>query len=258
MSTATLTRSFRLRPRVSSLCNARELAHSVTTCRIAVEDPATGTTIAHCDAASPEQVSSAIKAAQEAFDSGVWSRRAPADRAAVVRRTALVPMGAYLTVKSVLRRCPTLRAPFRQRSRTSPSSRACKPAGAPFLCPLTRPRELIESSRQTLPRDVDSARPPARVVRVRRRARPHGGGVHPACARQPAQLCQARATRRVCLDLELQPSAAHLDQEARCVSFARTTRLASGWLTSSSNTAFALAAGNSGAPNPLLNSACRR
>ncbi|TNY17750.1 aldehyde dehydrogenase domain-containing protein [Rhodotorula diobovata] len=51
---------------------------------IAVEDPATGTTIAHCDAASPEQVSSAIKAAQEAFDSGVWSRRAPADRAAVM------------------------------------------------------------------------------------------------------------------------------------------------------------------------------
>ncbi|BGP48198.1 hypothetical protein JCM10450v2_004070 [Rhodotorula kratochvilovae] len=51
---------------------------------IAVEDPATGKVIAYCDAASPEQVAQAIARAQEVFDAGVWSRRAPADRAAVM------------------------------------------------------------------------------------------------------------------------------------------------------------------------------
>ncbi|GAA6053006.1 hypothetical protein JCM3770_002379, partial [Rhodotorula araucariae] len=55
---------------------------------IAVEDPATGKVIAHCDAASSEQVAHAITRAQEAFDGGAWSRKAPADRAAVMSAIA--------------------------------------------------------------------------------------------------------------------------------------------------------------------------
>ncbi|BGO91413.1 hypothetical protein NBRC10512_003072 [Rhodotorula toruloides] len=52
--------------------------------RIPIEDPATGEIIAHCDAASPEQVAEAITEAQRVFDAGTWSRKAPADRAAVL------------------------------------------------------------------------------------------------------------------------------------------------------------------------------
>ncbi|GAA5858936.1 hypothetical protein JCM8547_007164 [Rhodosporidiobolus lusitaniae] len=56
--------------------------------QILIEDPATGKTIVLCDAASPEQVREAVAKAQEVFDSGVWSRRAPADRAAVLTEIA--------------------------------------------------------------------------------------------------------------------------------------------------------------------------
>ncbi|GAA6040903.1 hypothetical protein JCM8097_003179 [Rhodosporidiobolus ruineniae] len=56
--------------------------------QIPIEDPATGKTIALCDAASPEQVREAVSKAQEVFESGVWSRRAPADRAAVLSEIA--------------------------------------------------------------------------------------------------------------------------------------------------------------------------
>ncbi|GAA5865821.1 hypothetical protein JCM1840_006262 [Sporobolomyces johnsonii] len=56
--------------------------------KIPIEDPATGKIIAHCDAASPEQVHKAVDEAQRAFASGVWSRRAPADRAAVMSEIA--------------------------------------------------------------------------------------------------------------------------------------------------------------------------
>ncbi|BGP32102.1 hypothetical protein JCM10296v2_003881 [Rhodotorula toruloides] len=52
--------------------------------RIPIEDPATGEIIAHCDAASPEQVTEAITEAQRVFNAGTWSRRGPADRAAVL------------------------------------------------------------------------------------------------------------------------------------------------------------------------------
>ncbi|GAA6006876.1 hypothetical protein JCM10207_009122 [Rhodosporidiobolus poonsookiae] len=56
--------------------------------KIPIEDPATGKTIALCDAASPEQVKAAVDEAQRVFDSGVWSRKAPADRAAVMSEIA--------------------------------------------------------------------------------------------------------------------------------------------------------------------------
>ncbi len=51
---------------------------------IAIEDPATGETIAQCATASAEDVSKAIQLGQDTFKTGVWSKKAPADRAAVV------------------------------------------------------------------------------------------------------------------------------------------------------------------------------
>jgi acyl-CoA reductase-like NAD-dependent aldehyde dehydrogenase len=51
---------------------------------IAIEDPATGDTIAMCATASAEDVDKAIRLGQETFKSGVWSKMAPADRASVV------------------------------------------------------------------------------------------------------------------------------------------------------------------------------
>ena len=60
---------------------------------IAIEDPATGETIAQCATASAEDVGRAIQLGQEAFKSGVWSRRAPADRAAVVSPSARLGCG---------------------------------------------------------------------------------------------------------------------------------------------------------------------
>ncbi|BGP16206.1 hypothetical protein JCM10213v2_004204 [Rhodosporidiobolus nylandii] len=56
--------------------------------KIPIENPATGSTIALCDAASPAQVKQAIDEAQRVFDSGVWSRKAPADRAEVLENIA--------------------------------------------------------------------------------------------------------------------------------------------------------------------------
>lgn len=53
---------------------------------LAIEDPATGQTIAHCASASAEDVARAIQLGQDTFRSGVWSKKSPADRAAVVSR----------------------------------------------------------------------------------------------------------------------------------------------------------------------------
>ncbi|KAM0753077.1 aldehyde dehydrogenase-like protein [Meredithblackwellia eburnea MCA 4105] len=53
-----------------------------------INDPATGNKIATCHAASPQDVQHAITVGQAAFDSGVWSRMAPADRAAVMTNIA--------------------------------------------------------------------------------------------------------------------------------------------------------------------------
>ncbi|GAA5833423.1 hypothetical protein JCM3766R1_005497 [Sporobolomyces carnicolor] len=55
---------------------------------IAIENPATGETIAQCHAASAEQVSEAVEVGERVFRSGIWSRRAPADRAAVLSEIA--------------------------------------------------------------------------------------------------------------------------------------------------------------------------
>ncbi|GAA5925147.1 aldehyde dehydrogenase [Sporobolomyces koalae] len=56
--------------------------------QISIENPATGEVITTISAASPEQVAHAIEQGQQAFESGVWSRKAPADRAAVLSEIA--------------------------------------------------------------------------------------------------------------------------------------------------------------------------
>ncbi|GAA5988249.1 hypothetical protein JCM11641_002100 [Rhodosporidiobolus odoratus] len=56
--------------------------------KLPIENPATGETIALCDAASSAQVRQAVDAAQRAFESGVWSKRAPADRGSVLEDVA--------------------------------------------------------------------------------------------------------------------------------------------------------------------------
>ena len=53
---------------------------------ITIENPATGETITMCASASAEDVAKAIQLGQETFKSGVWSKKAPADRAAIVSR----------------------------------------------------------------------------------------------------------------------------------------------------------------------------
>ncbi|GAA6058641.1 hypothetical protein JCM10212_004052 [Sporobolomyces blumeae] len=55
---------------------------------IPIENPATGETIAQCHAASPGQVAAAVELGQRTFESGTWSRRAPADRAALLSEIA--------------------------------------------------------------------------------------------------------------------------------------------------------------------------
>ncbi|ORY81763.1 betaine aldehyde dehydrogenase [Leucosporidium creatinivorum] len=55
---------------------------------IPIHDPATGSLIAQCDAASEEDVADAIAVGQKAFDKGEWSRMAPADRAAIMSSIA--------------------------------------------------------------------------------------------------------------------------------------------------------------------------
>ncbi|GAA5920098.1 hypothetical protein JCM6882_004379 [Rhodosporidiobolus microsporus] len=81
---------------------------------IAIENPATRETIALCDAASPEQVAAAVEEGQRVFDSGVWSRRAPADRAAVMEEIAR-QFAAKVKDLAVLESMQTGR-PFREMS----------------------------------------------------------------------------------------------------------------------------------------------
>ncbi|GAA5894193.1 aldehyde dehydrogenase [Sporobolomyces salmoneus] len=55
---------------------------------IPIENPATGEIVAQCHAASAEQVDEAVKIGQKTFEEGVWSKQAPADRAAVLSEIA--------------------------------------------------------------------------------------------------------------------------------------------------------------------------
>ncbi|CDM27159.1 hypothetical protein DTO013E5_4332 [Penicillium roqueforti] len=55
---------------------------------IPIEDPATGEIFAQCHAASPEDVETAISAAQAAYKSGVWSRASRHHRADVLEKCA--------------------------------------------------------------------------------------------------------------------------------------------------------------------------
>ncbi|GAA5882438.1 hypothetical protein JCM16303_001732 [Sporobolomyces ruberrimus] len=55
---------------------------------IPIENPATGQIIAQCNAASAKQVAQAVESGQKTFESGIWSRRAPADRASVLSEIA--------------------------------------------------------------------------------------------------------------------------------------------------------------------------
>ncbi|KAJ4379561.1 hypothetical protein N0V86_004742 [Didymella sp. IMI 355093] len=56
--------------------------------QLAIEDPATGEVFAHCHAASPEDVEKAVRAAQNAFKSGVWSRAPRHVRADILDKIA--------------------------------------------------------------------------------------------------------------------------------------------------------------------------
>ncbi|KAJ6134453.1 hypothetical protein N7523_000775 [Penicillium sp. IBT 18751x] len=56
--------------------------------QIAIKDPATGETFAHCNAASSDDAKQAVKAGHEAFKSGVWSRASRHDRADVLEKCA--------------------------------------------------------------------------------------------------------------------------------------------------------------------------
>jgi acyl-CoA reductase-like NAD-dependent aldehyde dehydrogenase len=57
-----------------------------TCAAVAVKSPATGEAIASVEAASPEQVRTAIAAARRAFDQGSWPGLDAAARVAAVRR----------------------------------------------------------------------------------------------------------------------------------------------------------------------------
>src|SRR5688572_33509595 len=52
------------------------------------ENPATGETITSVAAGGQEDIDRAVAAARRSFDDGRWSRRAPADRKAVLLRFA--------------------------------------------------------------------------------------------------------------------------------------------------------------------------
>ena len=53
---------------------------------LVVEDPSTQDEVARFPGLSTEQIGSAIAAARRAFDSGVWSKRAPGERAEILRK----------------------------------------------------------------------------------------------------------------------------------------------------------------------------
>ncbi|KAJ5296155.1 hypothetical protein N7508_010976 [Penicillium antarcticum] len=55
---------------------------------IPIEDPATGEIFAHCHAASPEDVETAISAAHDTYKSGIWSRASRHHRADVLEKCA--------------------------------------------------------------------------------------------------------------------------------------------------------------------------
>ncbi|KFA49887.1 hypothetical protein S40293_01201 [Stachybotrys chartarum IBT 40293] len=82
---------------------------------IPVEDPATGEIIAHCHAASSDDVHTAVAAAHDAYKSGVWSRASRHARAEVLERcsallTAALPQLIALEVRQTGRAVRELQA----------------------------------------------------------------------------------------------------------------------------------------------------
>ncbi|GAA5820475.1 hypothetical protein JCM11251_005641 [Rhodosporidiobolus azoricus] len=104
--------SYTVRPSYPLWLAGKEVAGQAAP--IDIEDPATGKTIASCQAASAEQVAEAVEAGQKAFESGVWSKRAPADRAAVMEEIAR-QFAAKVKDLAVLESMQTGR-PFREMS----------------------------------------------------------------------------------------------------------------------------------------------
>ncbi|WP_299576464.1 aldehyde dehydrogenase [uncultured Williamsia sp.] len=64
----------------------RQAPHS--TARLEVRSPATGEHVGSAPDGDAQDVDAAVQAARASFESGVWSRTAPSDRAAVLRRAA--------------------------------------------------------------------------------------------------------------------------------------------------------------------------
>ncbi len=85
-SSATRQRIFR--DKYGLFINGKQVPSVLHESELSVENPATKETLTKVSRASPEDVEIAVQSAQSTFESGVWSKASPSERAKVLYNAA--------------------------------------------------------------------------------------------------------------------------------------------------------------------------